>query len=86
MERFHERLGKLGTVRLGEYAGLRLSVERDPSLTGWHVFIFDDGTNCLPGRLPALDLWAETEEDAQEWLDDYDVEWSDETADPVIST
>lgn len=75
--------GFLGTIRRGEYAGLRISLEEDPTKTGWHVNIFDGGTNRLPGSLPALDLWAPTTEDAQEWFDEYDVEWSDERADPV---
>lgn len=77
------RSGRLGTIRRGEHAGLRLSVERDPTDSGWHVFVFDDGTNRLPGRLPALDLWADTDADLQEWLDDFAVEWSEERADPV---
>lgn len=78
MIRLSDYVGRVGTIRRGEYSGLEVSVEKDPTEAGWHVFVHGGGFSRLPGDLPGLDLWADDEKDAWEWLrDEFGVEWSD---------
>lgn len=74
--------GRLGRAR-GEYAGMFVQVDQDPTESGWHIWLSDadprDGP--LPDGSDAWDIWADDEPDVWEWLgpDQLDVEWIQES-------
>ncbi|MCX5205812.1 hypothetical protein OG897_30765 [Streptomyces sp. NBC_00237] len=50
--------GRRGVVVSGEYRGLELEILRDVTDTGWHIYLGE------------WDIWVDTAEDMEEWLDD----------------
>lgn len=81
--------GRLGLTRRdhpGVPPGMYVEVERDVSLSGWHIWLTQRDPRDGPSE--GWDVWAETEEHLQEWLgpDVLDVEWlTDALPDEVLA-
>lgn len=67
--------GRLGIARSGEHRGWYIEVERDPSWTGWHIWVSREDPRLGPSK--TWDIWADDEEQVRDWLgvDEMSVEW-----------
>ena len=76
-------VGRLGRARHGEHRGWYVEVERDPSNSGWHLWLLDDDPRVQRPSSRGWDIWADDDEQLTSWLSDrLDVEWIDEEPTP----
>lgn len=70
-------VGRVGKALGGQYRGMYVTVDEDPSRTGWHVWLHRSDPRL--GPTDGWDIWADEVEDVLEWLspDQLDVEWID---------
>lgn len=67
--------GRVGRARSGRYRGMFVEVERDPSGTGFHIWVLR--RHPKEGPSEGWDIWADAPTDLAEWLGprQMDVEW-----------
>jgi hypothetical protein len=70
-----EFAGRVGVVRRGEQAGYFVSIERDPSDTGWHIWLLRDDPRRSRPSSHGWDIWADDDEQVLSWIEDLDIEW-----------
>ncbi|MDP9352822.1 MAG: hypothetical protein M3P51_14970 [Chloroflexota bacterium] len=65
--------GRSGTVQSGRYQGYAVTVQRDASRTGWHIWLIPTIDRGLP-----FDIWADDLEQLEEWFqtDLADTRWN----------
>lgn len=67
-----------------DHAGWFVTVERDPSDTGWHVWLLRADPRVHRPSSEGWDIWADDDAQLTSWLDEHlDVEWIDEGPEPA---